>query len=213
MEGLIATQMVTLRNGLQMPMLAFGTYQLKNNAVEAPLEHALTRCGYRGFDTAFVYYNEENIGAVMRRTLKEDEKSDLFVITKLWRSHYSMERKDVEKRLEDHLQALCVGKLSLWLLHWPGPGRNRSNNSAIPSNWSPAMRVATFRHMCAIAADHGDKVGAVGVCNFTVAHLEELEREGLVPAVNQIETHPLLPEWELRDYCKKKGIVVQAYCR
>lgn len=140
---------------LSLPVMGFGCYKLKKESVKEPARFAYDD-GYRFFDTAQVYQNEKQLGEAL-------DGRDWIVLTKLWRSHVSLEKKDVEKRLKDHVEALGR-KVNIWIMHWPGPGRNPSTNHCSPSNWSPKMRIETWRAMveCWKRAD----VDAIGVSNF-----------------------------------------------
>lgn len=101
------------KEGLKIPVLGFGTYKLKKTAVQIPSSKAY-EIGVRLFDTANVYQNEKELGECLKG------KEDVFIITKLWRSHVSMDNKDIQSRLKDHLKALKRDKIELWMMHWPG---------------------------------------------------------------------------------------------
>lgn len=149
-----------------MPWLGFGTYKAKKARVEAPLRVALQQAGMTMLDTAFVYHNEEQIGATLA-LLEGEGIARPFVVTKLWRSH--VRPSEVSERLDDHVRKLG-GPVDLWLMHWPGPGRSKkASREAIPADWTPAMRVQCFRAMTQCL---GERVRAVGVSNFTLAQLQ-----------------------------------------
>lgn len=149
-------------------------------------------------------------------------RDDLFLITKHWRKYHGYEESN--KCLDLSLKRLQLDYIDLWLMHWPGPAWNtlsrRKDMMEEHGPWHyavhseeeiPKMRAETWRAM--EDAVKSGKVKAIGVCNFTIQHLEGLKKTATIwpPAVNQIECHPLFPQKELVDYCRKEGIVVQAY--
>ena len=128
--------------------------------------------------------------------------------------------------LQRSLSRLGLEYVDLWLMHWPGPAwttmNRESSKLAQHGPWHyaaaghgqdeiAALRAETWRAM--EAAQRAGKARAIGVSNFTVAHLEALKRTATVwpPAVNQVEAHPLYPQTELKAYCDQEGIVLQAY--
>jgi len=226
-----STHYFDLNSGYKMPAIQFGTYKLKGVDCFNACVSAL-RNGYRGFDTASIYDNEELVG----RALKEfSDREEIFVQTKLWRSYHGADPKTgkpkCDAELKKSLRKLGLDYIDLWLLHWPGPGRHLnyppvkqgmsrpktviSDNEKIkvPTDWSPEMRLQTWKYM---ASNLGEKVGSIGVCNFSPRQLQELldfcEQEGLpIPAVVQNECHPLLQAVKVRELCNSYGIVFQAY--
>jgi diketogulonate reductase-like aldo/keto reductase len=189
---------------VSIPQLGFGTYRLKKDLVKMPLTVALNS-GYKMLDTASVYDNEACIGTVLSTIDKKP-----FVTTKLWRSHQGGEAI-VEKHLNQSLKKLDIPTIDLWLLHWPGPGEHMFKKYPVPANWTPQTRIQTLTAMVNLMKSTG-KIRAVGVSNFSVRHLTELKKSGIVPAVNQVELHPFLVQRDLLEYCTKEGIVVMAYC-
>jgi diketogulonate reductase-like aldo/keto reductase len=151
--------------GITLPKRVFGCYKLKKEKVSSPLLFAL-RSGCSAVDTAFVYNNESDVG----KTLNDAGMSPL-LITKLWRSHYSFSASEVEGRLNDHMAALGR-RVDVWLIHFPGPGRHPSLKQNKPLDWSPAMRVATWKAM--VDLQRAKKVRAVGVSNFSVRQMQSL---------------------------------------
>ena len=163
--------------GLKIPQVGFGCYKLKKKNVVAPLRHAYDS-GYRLVDTAQVYQNEKEVGMAL-----EDAAEDIFLITKLWRSHVSNNESDIQGRLKDHKMAL-KRRITLWMMHWPGPGRNPQTKHCSPSNWSPSMRVSSFRAM-ANCWKRGE-VDAIGVSNFSIRQIEELEKGLFLPSFRSV---------------------------
>jgi 2,5-diketo-D-gluconate reductase A len=182
---------VTLNNGVEMPQLGFGVFLVPAEEVVEPTRAALD-AGYRLIDTATLYGNEEGVGrAIADSGLARDE---IFVTTKLWNSDHGYDRT---LRAFDHsLKLLGLDVIDLYLIHWPMPARDRY--------------VDTWRALERIYAD--GRARAIGVSNFTVAHLERVLAEGdVVPAVNQIELHPGLTQDELRAVHAQHGITTEAW--
>eukprot|EP00668_Euglena_longa_P032046 GGOE01041330.1.p1 GENE.GGOE01041330.1~~GGOE01041330.1.p1 ORF type:complete len:384 (-),score=101.90 GGOE01041330.1:85-1236(-) len=197
---------LVLNTGAVMPQVGFGTYGLKGTTVLQPVGWAL-EAGYRLVDTAWIYENEAEIGAVWPTHCPRDQ---LFLTSKLWRSHQSSSTPAVLARLRQTLRRLRTDHLDLWLLHWPGPGHHRFRKHQVPQDWTPAMRLATWQAM--EEAQRQGLTRAIGVSNFTEAHLQELLQSCRIrPALNQVELHPLLCQSSLRSFCCANGIVLQAY--
>jgi len=223
---------VVLNTGARMPKVQFGTYKLKGEEAYKVTLSALQR-GYRGLDTATCYDNEKQVGEAIRAS--GVAAASLFLQTKLWRSYTGRDAKTGKPRcdtwLRKSLKLLGVERIDLWLMHWPGPGRHlnyppvkmgmdrpkevKPENAArmAPTDWSPGMRLETYRYM---AAHVGRGVAALGVCNFSPRQLKELlqyceEHQLPRPSVVQNECHPYLPAGEVRKLCSVEGIVFQAY--
>jgi len=226
------SQTLPMHTGARIPTVQFGTYKLKGvESFEATLS-ALQQ-GYKGIDTATCYDNEKQVGEAIAASGVTRE--DLFVQTKLWRSYSGIDPKSKKPRcdtwLRKSLKLLGIGKLDLWLMHWPGPGRHlnyppvkmgmerpkqvKPENATrmAPLDWTPAMRLETYSLM---AKHVPESVAALGVCNFSPRQLTELldhcKKNHLPrPAVVQNECHPYLPASEVRAICRENGIVFQAY--
>ncbi|HSL86609.1 MAG TPA: aldo/keto reductase, partial [Bacteroidales bacterium] len=147
--------------------------------------------GYRLIDTAAIYGNEEGVGRAIKASgLKREE---IFVTTKLWNTDQGDSEK-VTAAFETSLKKLGLDYVDLYLIHWPGKDKY----------------VETYKAMEKLYKD--ELVRAIGVCNFHNHHLEKLISETeVVPALNQIELHPLMNQKEIRDYCRDKGIQVEAW--
>ena len=191
MSELTIDTTVTLNDGVAMPLLGFGTYQIPaGGRCERAVAHALKR-GYRHIDTAALYGNEADVGRAVRNSgLSRD---DIFVVTKLWNSDQGYD--STLRALDRSLAQLGLETVDLYLIHWPEPGK----------------RLDSWRAMAEIRKQ--GRCRSIGVSNFTVKHLEELLRaSGVVPSVNQVELSPFLQQRELLRYCKGKGIQLVAYC-
>jgi len=182
---------ITLNNGVKMPQLGFGVFQVPPDEVVEPVRAALD-AGYRLIDTATLYANEEGVG----RAIAESgvPRDDVFVTTKVWNSDQGYDR--TLQAFDHSLKLLGLDVVDLYLIHWPTPARD--------------LYVDTWRALERIYAD--GRARAIGVSNFTPAHLERLIGEGTVtPAVNQIELHPGLPQDELRAAHARHGIATEAW--
>lgn len=199
---------VRLPSGIVMPAVGFGTYKIKNEDVAEPLLAAL-KAGYRLIDTAQVYENEKGIGAALRRSGLG--RGDVVIETKHWRSSHGYDR--TIKAFNQSLKNLGVTYIDLYVIHWPGckTGWPLPKGTCAPPDWTPEMRdTGTWRAMEDLY-DQG-KIKAIGVTNYSIRHLKQLLKVCRIkPMVNQVEFHPRLVQTELLAFCKKHGIVVQAY--
>ncbi|WP_301364902.1 aldo/keto reductase [Streptomyces xanthophaeus] len=185
---------IKLNNGTLMPQLGYGVWQVPDAEAERAVGTAL-EAGYRSIDTAAIYGNEAGTGkAVAASGLAREE---LFVTTKLWNGpKQKWGRDQVLRAFDDSLAKLRLDHVDLYLIHWPRPMRDDF--------------VAIWKTFEEIAASGRAK--AVGVSNFRPADLERIAAESeLVPAVNQVELHPLFPQAELRAVHARRGIATEAW--
>ncbi|MCX5193437.1 aldo/keto reductase [Streptomyces sp. NBC_00249] len=185
---------IQLNNGTRMPQLGYGVWQVPDSEAERAVGTAL-EAGYRSIDTAAIYGNERGTGrAVAASGLPREE---LFVTTKLWNGpKQRWGRDEVLRAFDDSLDKLGLDHLDLYLIHWPRPMRDD-----FLGIWK------TFEEIAA-----SGRAKAVGVSNFRPQDLERLGAESaLVPAVNQIELHPLFPQAELRALHSSLGIATEAW--
>ena len=171
-----------------MPLVGLGTWQAEEDDAVRAVEHALA-IGYRQVDTATMYGNERQVGrAIAASGLARDE---VFVTTKLPPSHGGRERATLEQSLAD----LGVDQLDLWLIHWPPAGR------ASPQVWEQFLQ-----------AQRDGLVRAVGVSNYSLDQLDELERAtGVRPSVNQIEWSPTLWDAAVDAGHRERGVRLEGY--
>ena len=182
---------IALNNGVEIPQLGFGVFLVPQAETKAAVSTAL-ETGYRHIDTAKLYDNEAAVGAAIAESgIPRDE---LFVTTKVWNTEQGYD--EAIASFDASMDRLGLDTLDLLLIHWPVPKQDRY--------------VETWRAFEKLAAD--GRVRAIGVSNFTVAHLQRLfDETDTVPAVNQIELHPLLPQTELRTFHAEHGIVTEAW--
>jgi 2,5-diketo-D-gluconate reductase A len=182
---------IELNNGVLMPQLGFGVFQVPDDEAESAVRTAL-ECGYRSIDTASLYGNERGVGrAVAASGVAREE---LFITTKLWNDDQGYER--AFDAFAASLRRLNLDYVDLYLIHWPKPTLNKY--------------VETWRALERLYKD--GRVRAVGVSNFQPVHLRRLlDETDVVPAVNQIELHPYLQQHELRDFDAAHGIATEAW--
>lgn len=182
---------LTLNDGNTIPQLGFGVYKIPEaetaDAVVAALE-----AGYRHIDTAAFYENERRVGEGVRRSGLD--RSEVFVTSKVWWTDNGYD--STLRSFDASLERLGFDTVDLFLIHWPAPKSDR-----YVETWRALERVR----------DEG-RARSIGVANFHMHHLDRLAREtDTVPAVNQVELHPWLPQAEVRAYDAAHGIVTEAW--
>lgn len=186
----MAVPTIDLSSNTTIPQIGFGTWLNKNeaeckNAIKTALD-----VGYRHFDTAQIYENEQFIGTALAES--SIPRSELFVTTKIWNEN--MYWDGIIESFDASLQKLKMDYVDLLLLHFPvtelrGPA------------WGRMEDILT-----------SGQAKAIGVSNYTIRHLEELLRESKIkPAVNQVELHVFLQQPELTAYCRENHIAIEAY--
>lgn len=185
------TPSVVLNNGLKVPQLGFGVFKIAPDETFAAVSEALG-LGYRHIDTAAMYGNERGVGEAIRRSgLPRDE---VFVTTKLRTARYR--REDVAAGFEQSLAELGLDFVDLYLVHWPLP--------------TVCDFVDTWRGVEDVYRT--GRARAIGVSNFEPDHLTRvLSETETIPAVNQIEIHPFLPQDGLRAFDADHGIATEAW--
>lgn len=180
-----------LNDGHTIPQVGLGVYKVPENAVADVVTTAID-AGYRHIDTATLYANEKGVGEGIRRS--GIDRDELFVTTKVWNSDHGFD--ETLRAFEHSMDLLGLDLLDLYLIHWPAPTQNRYVDT-----WRALERLQTE-----------GRVSSIGVSNFHTHHLDRLFAEtGIVPAVNQIELHPWLPQRDARAFHDAHGIVTEAW--
>ncbi|MFJ8616473.1 aldo/keto reductase [Streptomyces clavifer] len=182
---------LTLNNGLEMPQLGFGVWQVPDDEASKAVATAI-EAGYRSIDTAAVYGNEAGTGKGIAAS--GVERDELFVTTKVWNADQGYD--STLRAFDTSLDLLGLDQVDLYLIHWPLPAKD--------------AYVDTYKALEKIHADGRAK--SIGVSNFLPEHLERLMGEtSVVPAVNQIELHPQFQQAESRAFHARHGIVTEAW--
>ncbi|PII86849.1 2,5-diketo-D-gluconic acid reductase [Leucobacter sp. OLJS4] len=180
---------IKLNDGNRIPQLGLGVFKVDPGETERIVTDAL-EVGYRHIDTARIYDNETETGrAIAASGIPRDE---LFITTKLWNS----DQENPVAAFEQSLERLGLETVDLYLVHWPVPAAGTA--------------VGAWRGLIEIIGS--GRARSIGVSNFEIEHLRELlDETGVVPAVNQIELHPLHQRRELREFCAAHGIAIEAW--
>jgi diketogulonate reductase-like aldo/keto reductase len=183
---------VTLRNGVEMPLLGLGVLHIPDgNEVSDAVCWAI-EAGYRSIDTASVYKNESGVGLALERV--DVPRSDIFLTTKVWNSDQGYER--TMEAFKASLARLKTDYVDLYLIHWPGP--------------DGMLNVETWKALESIY--EAGEARAIGLSNFQAHHIKALvEHIEIQPMVNQIEFHPQLQQPELIQSCLEHQIQVEAW--
>ncbi|MXM67974.1 aldo/keto reductase [Streptomyces sp. HUCO-GS316] len=182
---------IILNNGVEMPQLGFGVWQVPDDEAERAVATAL-ETGYRSIDTAAIYGNEEGTGKAVAAS--GIPREDIFVTTKLWNSDQGYD--STLRAFDASLDKLGLEYVDLYLIHWPVPSKDKY--------------VDTYKAFEKLLAD--SRARAIGVSNFLPEHLERLIGEtSVIPAVNQIELHPRLQQLAAREYHAEQGIATEAW--
>lgn len=183
---------VTLNNGVIIPQVGLGVWQAKEGSEVERAVRAALETGYRLIDTAAIYGNEAGVGKAIKASGLARE--EIFITTKLWNANHAYD--DALRAFDQSLNKLDCGYIDLYLIHWPLPMEGKFTQA-----WKALETLYNSK-----------RVRAIGVSNFKPHHLEELLRAAkTVPAVNQIELHPLLQQQATRAFCADHGIAVESY--
>ena len=206
---------IRLNNGSdEIPALGFGTLIPDPIATKEATKAAL-EAGFRQFDCAERYRNEEHVGEAMGAVFKEGKvrREDVFIGTKLWNNNHRPER--VKPAFEASLKRLQLDYVDLYSIHTPfafKPGDEqdpRDENGKVIYDGATTL-TNTWKALESLV-DEG-RCKAIGLSNVNLGQLKEVFDSARVkPAAVQVESHPYLPEWDLLDYCKRNGIVMQAF--
>ena len=189
-----------LNNGVSIPVLGFGTWKAENGEIAYQAVLEALKAGYRHIDTAAIYRNEESVG----RAIQDSgiPREEIFVTSKLWNTNHNYEQ--TRQDFEESLEKLGLDYLDLYLIHWPNPKLLRENDQ-----WK-IRNSEVWRAMEDLYQE--GKIRAIGVSNFLPHHLDALlETVKILPAVNQVRLAPGVYQEEVVDYCREKGILLEAW--
>ncbi|MEG0473307.1 MAG: aldo/keto reductase, partial [Solibacillus sp.] len=182
-----------LNNGIEMPGIGLGVFQVENGVTADIVKNAID-VGYRSIDTAAIYGNEAGVGEGIKQALASTglKREDLFITSKVWNAGLSYDETVVA--YEESLKKLGLDYLDLYLIHWPGKNKYAESWRALEDLYKAG------------------KIKAIGVCNFNISHLQDLLKSArVIPVINQVEFHPRLQQVDLRAFCEKHNIQLEAW--
>ncbi|KAK0428355.1 hypothetical protein QR680_010756 [Steinernema hermaphroditum] len=198
----VAVPATTLSTGAKLPLLGLGTWQ--NDSQSIPLRTALD-AGYRLIDTATVYGNEADIGAVLHEYISSEKikREELFITTKLWCNHNRPD--EVENEIKESLKKLQLDYVDLYLIHAPvtfkADQSGHDLDVCVEDTWKAMESVF-----------HKGFTKAIGVSNFRADQIERIQKIAKIPIHNvQVECHLYFPQFKLQEVCNKYGITMTAY--
>lgn len=179
-----------LSNGVTVPKLGIGFDQIRDTELAQSLLEYAFETGYRSIDTAHSYGNEEGVGRAVRASgLKREE---IYITTKLTAGDQGYDA--ALRAFDKSMGNLKLDYLDCFLIHWPG-------KYLFAETWKAFIRLYEQK-----------VVRVIGVCNFNIHHLEKVEKEtGVLPMVDQFESHPYYPQEKLSEYCQRRGILPEAW--
>lgn len=187
-----------LSNRVSIPCIGYGTLNIeKGNNIKCAISKAI-EVGYRHFDSAEVYGNDENLGKIIENS--QTKREDVFITSKLSNDNRGYE--NTIKSFEETLKRTGLDYLDLYLIHWPlARGEKLYCDKINIETWQ------ALEYLYQIG-----KVRAIGVSNFLEHHLEPVIKNAkIIPMVNQLEIHPGQPQTNIVNYCKKNNIQVEAW--
>ena len=192
-----------LRNGIEIPDIGFGTWNIPYGEVCEKAVFEAIRAGYRHIDTAGAYGNERSVGLGVKAAIREGlikDRSDVFITSKLWNTNRSYNK--AFRGFDKSMRNLDLDYIDLYLIHWPANKMKYKNPDEVNATTWEALEELY---------EEG-RVRAVGVSNFLPHHLEELKKSAKVlPMVNQIELHVGYMQKEVVEYNNNNGIITEGY--
>ena len=187
-----------LSNGVEIPCIGFGTWQTPNGDVAVSSVFGALEAGYRHIDTAQMYGNEESVGIAVKKS--GIDRSDIFITTKL--SNSVRGYRQTLDAVEQSLKKLDTAYIDLFLIHWPNPVKFRDR-------WQEA-NAETWKALEELY--EAGAIRSIGISNFRPHHIEELMKTAkIAPMVNQIRLCPGDTQDEVVDYCRARGMLLEAY--
>lgn len=188
---MVFAPLVEMNDGRSIPVIGFGVWQVPDDVVVDATLKAL-EVGYRHIDTAYLYLNERGVGEALQRCGLD--RDDIFVTTKVWNTDHGYD--ETLRAFDKSTGLLGIDEVDLYLIHWPTPARDIYLDS-----WRALIRLR----------EEG-RARSIGVSNFHEAHLRKIiDETGVIPAINQIELHPWLPQAHMRDIDARLGIKTEAW--
>lgn len=192
-----------LRNGIDIPDIGFGTWNIPYGEVCERAVFEAIRAGYRHIDTAGAYGNERSVGLGVKAAIREGfikDRSDVFITSKLWNTNRSYNK--AFRGFDKSMRNLDLDYIDLYLIHWPANKMKYKNPSEVNATTWEALEELY---------EEG-RVRAIGVSNFLPHHLEELKKSAKVlPMVNQIELHVGYMQEDVVEYNNNNGIITEGY--
>lgn len=193
MNKLSLDSTITLNNGVKIPRIGLGVWKTSNKIAAESVQDAIKN-GYRLIDTAKQYGNEAGVGAGITQALKDNHltRKDIFLTTKVFNGDQGYQ--STLDNFSGQLERLQTDYIDLLLIHWPVTDKYLDTYKALVELYKAG------------------KIRAIGVSNFDAAHLQEIiDNFDVVPAVNQMEYHPLCQEKEIKDFCDMHNIRLEAW--
>lgn len=193
--GTMTVPTISFNDDREMPQLGLSTYKLNDDECIRVVREAID-LGYRHFDTATLYKNEEALGTALKQAIDAGDvtREDLFITSKVWHSHHGAQK--AEQAFQESMEKLKLDYLDLYLIHWPWP--------------QGGLYVETFESIARLQGM--GQIASIGVANFYEEVLEDLiDKTGITPVLNQVELHPGFTQLELREFHHKHGIVTEAW--
>lgn len=192
-----------LRNGIEIPDIGFGTWNIPYGEVCERAVFEAIRAGYRHIDTAGAYGNERSVGLGVKAAIHEGlikDRSDVFITSKLWNTNRSYNK--AFRGFDKSMRNLDLDYIDLYLIHWPANKMKYKNPDEVNATTWEALEELYEE----------SRVRAIGVSNFLPRHLEELKKSAKVlPMVNQVELHVGYMQKEVVEYNNNNGIITEGY--
>jgi len=189
-KEIVQMKYVKLNNGIEMPMLGYGVFQVADGMECTESVKTALAAGYRSIDTAAIYGNEKSVGIAMKESGVNRE--EIFLTTKVWNE--VQRTGDVEVAFAQSLKDLQTDYVDLYLIHWPVKGR-------YVDTWMALERIYK-----------SGRAKAIGISNFHEHHINDIKNVwSVVPAINQIELHPRLTQKPLIKFCLEHDIIPEAW--